>query len=52
MVGNGYLVPWTLHPWIFSYGDSLAITVPGKTRCVSLHYDNSKHCTFPLNKFV
>jgi hypothetical protein len=36
----------------FSYGDSLTITIPGRTRCVLLHYDSSKHCTYPLNKFM
>jgi hypothetical protein len=29
-----------------------SITNPGKTRCVLLHYDCSKHCTCPLNKFI
>jgi hypothetical protein len=28
------------------------ITIRGKTRCVSLYYDISKHCTCPLNKFI
>jgi hypothetical protein len=28
------------------------VIIPGKTRCVLLHYDSSKHCTCPLNKFI
>jgi hypothetical protein len=27
-------------------------TISGKTRCVLLHCDSSKHCTCPLNKFI
>jgi hypothetical protein len=42
MVVNGHLVAWILHPWILSYGDSITITIPRKTRCVLLHYDSSK----------
>jgi hypothetical protein len=29
-----------------------AVAIPGKTRCVLLRYDSSKHCTCPLNKFI
>jgi hypothetical protein len=29
----------------FPYGDSLTMTIPGKTRCVLLHYDSSRRCT-------
>jgi hypothetical protein len=28
------------------------VTIPGRTRCVLLHYDSSKHCACPLSKFV
>jgi hypothetical protein len=28
------------------------ITIPDKTWCVLLHYNSSKHCTCPLNKFI
>jgi hypothetical protein len=28
------------------------VTIPGKTRCVLLHDDSSKHCTCPLNKSI
>jgi hypothetical protein len=28
------------------------ITIRGKTRCVLIYYDISKHCTCPLNKFI
>jgi hypothetical protein len=28
------------------------VTIPGKIRCALLHYDSSKHCTSPPNKFV
>jgi hypothetical protein len=52
IVSNGHLVPRILHPWIFSYGDSLSITIPTKTRCALLHYKSSKHCMRPLNKFI
>jgi hypothetical protein len=36
----------------FSYGDLLAITIPRTTWCILLHYDSSKHCNCPLNKFI
>jgi hypothetical protein len=32
MGGKGNLIPHILEFWIFSYGDSLAITIPGKTQ--------------------
>jgi hypothetical protein len=28
------------------------VTIPGETRCALLHYDSSKHCTCPPNKFI
>jgi hypothetical protein len=28
------------------------LTIPDKTQCNLLHYDSSKHCTCPLNKFI
>jgi hypothetical protein len=30
----------------------LRITILGKTRCVLLHFDSSKHCVCPLYKFL
>jgi hypothetical protein len=47
-----YLVPQILYLRIFSYGDSLTITILDKTQCVFLHYGSSKHCTCPLNEFM
>jgi hypothetical protein len=34
------------------YPYHIKVTILGETRCVFLHYDSSKHYTFPLNKFV
>jgi hypothetical protein len=28
------------------------MSIPGKTLCVLLHYDSSKHCICPLNTFT
>jgi hypothetical protein len=28
------------------------INIEGNTHCLMLHYDSSKHCTCPLNKFI
>jgi hypothetical protein len=39
----------TLH---YQWKSHWTVTIPGKTRCVLLHYDSSKHCTCPLNKFI
>jgi hypothetical protein len=39
----GRLTQWKSHR---------TITVRGKTRCVLLYYSISKHCTYPLNKFI
>jgi hypothetical protein len=30
---------------------ALPVAIPGKTRCVLLHYDSSKHYTYHPNKF-
>jgi hypothetical protein len=39
----------TLH---YQWKSQWTATIPDKTRCVLLHYDNSKHWTCPLNKFI
>jgi hypothetical protein len=32
--------------------EAYKLSISGKTWCVLLHYDSSKHCTCPLNKFI
>jgi hypothetical protein len=39
----------TLH---YQWKSHRKVSIPGKTRCVLLHYDSSKHCICPLNKFI
>jgi hypothetical protein len=33
-------------------GFHITLKMPGKTRCVLLHYYSSKHCACPVNKFI
>jgi hypothetical protein len=39
-------------PLHYQWKSHWTVTIPGKTRCVLLHRDSSKHCTCPMNKFI
>jgi hypothetical protein len=51
-IGREAPIAWPPRSLDFSYEDLLTITIPGKTWCIFLHYNSSKQCACPLNKFI
>jgi hypothetical protein len=41
-----------LETLLYRWKSHWTATIPGKTPCVLLHYDSSKHCTRHLNNFI
>jgi hypothetical protein len=49
-LSNIWDIIWnTLH---YQWNSHWTVAIPSETRCVLLHYDSSKHCTYPLNIFI